>query len=403
MGTIHSKAKNDSISVDRLIGQVNGMEPGPTIIFTGGIHGNEPSGVFALKEVLDIGNSKKEKLNGSIYAITGNLWALEREVRYDKQDLNRLWTKNRMQKILAGKENELETNEDAVQQLEIHQLILDILEKEEGPFFFIDLHTTSGDTMPFLTVNDTLLNRKFSLQFPVPIILGIEEFLEGPLLSYINYLGYVAVGFESGQHDALSSIDNHIAFSMMSIVIAGCLSQADFPEYDSYCNQLSSETKGVHNIFEIIHRHEIGSEDSFEMKPGFQNFQSLPKGTVVAINNDQELASPKKGKIFMPLYQKQGNDGYFVVRKTPYFFLKFSAFLRKIRFDKVLVLLPGVRWANKKEKTLIIKLSVARFFAKEFLHLLGYRSRQMDDKNMYAKNREVSSLNDDYKDVKWMR
>lgn len=403
MGRIESKATGETLDVDRIIGSVKGELPGPTIIFTGGIHGNEPSGVFALNDVLKILEAKKSKLQGSIYAISGNLWALERQERFHKQDLNRLWTKSRMQTILAGRESELNQDEDTKQQLEIHSEILNILEKEEGPFFFIDLHTTSGETMPFLTVNDTLLNRKFSLQFPVPIILGIEEFLDGPLLSYINYLGYVAVGFESGQHDALSSIENHLAFAMVSIVNAGCLSEDDLPEYESYYNKLSDITKDAQNIYEIIYRHEIAKTDLFTMNPGFQNFQTLKKGTFVANSNSEKVMSPRGGRMFMPLYQAQGNDGYFVVRKTPYFFLKVSAFLRKIKFDKMLVLLPGVRWANKKQKTLVIKQSVARFFAKEFLHILGYRSRQMDDKHMYAKSRESSSLTKDYKDVKWVK
>ena len=39
-----------------------------------------------------------------------------------------------------------------------------------------------------------------------PIVLGIEEYLQGPLLSYINTLGYVSLGFESGQHDNKQAI-----------------------------------------------------------------------------------------------------------------------------------------------------------------------------------------------------
>jgi len=397
MAKITSKATGETIDVGRLIGSVRGKEPGPTVIFTGGIHGNEPSGVFALKRAVSILETRKNIMKGSVYAISGNLWALERQERFEKQDLNRLWTKSRMMKVLAGKEKELEQNQDTIQQLDIHRCILDILKKEKGPFFFIDLHTTSGETMPFLTINDTLLNRKFSLQFPVPIILGIEEFLDGPLLSYINYLGYVAIGFESGQHDAITSIDNHLAFALLSVVNAGCISREDFTEYDEYFNQIANITGGAENIYEITYRHEIKKNDDFKMNPGFLNFQPLNKGINVAISNGEEVLSPRKGRMFMPLYQSQGSDGYFVVRKTPFTFLVISKILRKIRFDKLVAFFPGIRWANKKQKTLIIKRSVARFFTKEFLHLMGYRSRQIDDKYMYAKSRESSSLTDDYK------
>ena len=52
MAEVHSKALNRSITVDRIIGQLIGEERGPCIIYTGGIHGNEPSGIFALQQVL---------------------------------------------------------------------------------------------------------------------------------------------------------------------------------------------------------------------------------------------------------------------------------------------------------------------------------------------------------------
>lgn len=308
-----------------------------------------------------------------------------------------------MERILSGQESELPQNQDTTEQLEIHKLILDILDREEGPFFFIDLHTTSGETIPFLTVNDTLLNRKFSLQFPVPSILGIEEFLDGPLLSYINYLGYIAVGFESGQHDDPTSIENHVAFAMLSCVFTGCLSPDDFPDFKHYYTHLAAHTLDTQNIFEITFRYEIAEDEQFKMRPNFDNFQKLNKGAVVATSNGTDLRAIRNGRMFMPLYQAQGNDGFFIVRKTPAFFLRFSSFLRRIRFDRFVAILPGVRWADEKKDTLRINLKVARFFTKEFFHLMGYRSRREDDTHLYAKNRETSSLHEDYKNVRWFK
>lgn len=401
MAEVYSKALDESINVERYIGKLKGQHEGPTVIFTGGIHGNEPSGVFALKEVIERLKPLENKIHGNIYAIAGNLWALERSERFEKHDLNRLWTKERMITILDGRESELEQNADTKEQLEIFHEIRSIMEQEKGPFFFLDLHTTSSETIPFLTVNDTLLNRKFSLQFPVPIILGIEEYLDGPLLSYINHLGYIAVGFESGQHDARSSITNHIAFSMLAIETAGCLTNDEIPDYDDYLNQLDDQTVNIQNIFEITYRHEIHPKEEFKMNQGYSNFDTIHKGEPLARSNGSQLRSNRSGRIFMPLYQNQGNDGYFIIRRTPYLFLQLSKIFRKIRLDRMLVVLPGVSWESKEKDTLIIHLRVARFFAKEFLHLLGFRSKMIDATHMYAKNRERSSKEDDYIDLKW--
>ena len=41
----------EKLKAERIIGHVSGKETGPTLVFFGGIHGNEPSGVDALEHV----------------------------------------------------------------------------------------------------------------------------------------------------------------------------------------------------------------------------------------------------------------------------------------------------------------------------------------------------------------
>jgi predicted deacylase len=109
------------IETDRIIGHIKGSQPGPTLIFVGGIHGNEPSGVFAIRQVFQELEENKTIINGSIYGLAGNLWALERGERYHKKDLNRLWTSARMKRLNADK-MEAE-NEDEAQQIELFKII----------------------------------------------------------------------------------------------------------------------------------------------------------------------------------------------------------------------------------------------------------------------------------------
>jgi len=97
MTKVFSKALNKTIEVTRIIGEIKGTQPGPTLIFTAGIHGNEPSGIFALYQVLNELKEKQISIKGNIFAISGNLTALEKGTRYIKQDLNRMWTSERMQ------------------------------------------------------------------------------------------------------------------------------------------------------------------------------------------------------------------------------------------------------------------------------------------------------------------
>jgi hypothetical protein len=397
MKKIYSKALEQSIEVDRIIGHIQGAQPGPVNIFLAGIHGNEPSGVFALHQVLQKFEQHQKAIKGSIYAISGNLSALEKGLRYQKQDLNRLWTGDRIQ-ALQNVDSHFE-NDDQREQIQIYNTIMKILDEHDGPFYFTDLHTTSSQTIPFITVNDTLLNRKFTVNYPVPHILGIEEYLHGPALSYINELGYVAFGFEGGQHDEKKAVDNHIAFIYVTLALTGCIPKTS--EYQTYLNHLMLVTNGITGFYEIFLRHKIASSDQFKMQPGFANFQCIKEGSYLADSNNKRLLSPEKARILMPLYQLQGEDGFFLIRRIAPFYLHLSAVLRKVRIDQLLVFLPGVEWQNIKKDGLKVNLSKARLLAKPFFHLLGYRTIKINKKYMLVNSREAASRDQDYRKAEW--
>jgi hypothetical protein len=397
MVKVNSKALKASIEVDRIIGHIHGSEPGPVNIFLGGIHGNEPAGIFALKEVLDSLAERKVVVKGSIYAISGNLSALEKGLRYHKEDLNRLWTAERIKVLTKGKLSD--DSADELEQIAIYQTIMEIMEENEGPFYFTDLHTTSSHTIPFITLNDTMLNRRFTLNYPVPLILGIEEYLNGPVLSYINELGYVAFGFEGGQHDDESAVSNHIAFIYVTLGLTGAI--VNKTEYAFYLSKLAAATMGITGFYEIFHREHVVEADHFMMRPGYVNFQCIKNGSYLATSKEQKILAQQQARIFMPLYQKQGEDGFFLIRRIAPFFLKLSVIFRKIRLDKLLVLLPGVSWRDKKKDDLKVNLKIARFFTKPFFHLLGYRSVIHNEKYLFAHSRETASRDEEYQNTPW--
>ena len=400
MPEVHSKALNQTISVNRIVGRIDGEYPGPCLVFLGGIHGNEPSGLFALHQVLKELQPKQNEFSGTMIAISGNLWALERAVRYHKTDLNRLWSQDKIEALENG--DLIPENEDEKQQLEIFQLLNTILKEEEGPFYFFDLHTTSSASPPFITVNDSLLNRKFTQQYPVPLILGIEEYLEGPLLSYINELGYVSFGFEAGQHDALSSVENHKIFIYLSLVFTGALAK-NAVGFDHYIDHWNTHFPEHQHFYEVYYRLEVKKKERFVMKPGFLNFQTIKRKEVLATLNEQPIYALKKAIIFMPLYQSQGSDGYFLIRKISPFFLLLSEVLRTYKTDRIFVMLPGVKWASELKDTMVVNLRIARLITKQLFHLFGYRSKQKDRTHLTIKNREYNSTIDDYKEEQWYK
>lgn len=392
----YSKALDQAIEIKRFIGKVDNGAKGPTIVIFAGIHGNETAGVFALNEVFN--NINKDEVKGALYGITGNMNALKERQRFIDVDLNRIWTEKELNDLSDLHDLNHEQNE----QKELFKIIKSIFENHEPPFYFLDLHTTSSRSLPFITINDALINRKFSQQFPVPIVLGIEEYLNGPLLSYINTLGYVSLGFESGQHDDKSAISNAVAFIRLALHYSRSLEQSK-EGLQPFYRKLKRYAHNLTATFEITYLHAIRNGEVFKMRPDFESFQKVMKHTLLAESDGKQIRSDYNARIFMPLYQEKGREGFFIIRKIEPFFLKLSSALRKLKADSILVLLPGVRWYNGTKGALEVNLKVARFLAKPIFHLLGYRSKQIDATHLRLFNRERTAKIKSYRQLPWYK
>ena len=90
----------------------------------------------------------------------------------------------------------------------------------------------------------------------------------------------------------------------------------------------------------------------------------------------------------MPLYQSQGDDGFFLVRRVRPFWLRVSAWLRAIGAGNALQYLPGVQ--RRGHDTLAVNSRIARWFVVEIFHLLGFR-RQRPEKGtqVFTRRRET--------------
>lgn len=358
----------------RLIGAFKNSPKSPTVIVIGGVHGNEPAGVQALEQVVDALDNSPENLVGNFYAISGNLQALREGKRYLSRDLNRIWTGDKTRIVENGLEEADYVDPEMREHYELYYCLKEILDTNEGPFYFIDLHTVSSQSAPFVIINDMLINRELATKLPVPVILGIEEYVDGSLLSRVNKLGYVGIGFESGMHDDPASVTKHESFIWLMLKHTGCLS----PDFDLDVEKHNEilRSKFERGFFELKHRHKIAEDEEFQMNPGYVNFQAVEEGEHLGTNQEGKVTAPSKGRIFMPLYQASGDDGFFIIRKVPHFALRLSRWLRKVNFESLLTVMPGVRRDPVKHYQLIVDLRVAKFLALDFFHLLGYRQRE---------------------------
>lgn len=370
---------------EHLIASIRGSQPGPTLLVLGGIHGNEPAGVLAANRVLLSLRERRADLRGEVVLLRGNTRALERRVRYIDADLNRQWTTDNVRTSESGEGGVPEMSEV----LERRELLVEIREavsRARGEVYFVDLHTTSAHGKPFATVGDTLRNRRFALNFPVTIVLGLEEQIDGTLLEYINNLGSITMGLEAGQHDATTSVDHHEAVIWNATVATGNFRRQDLPELDDCLSRLA-RAGGGRRVVEVRHRHVIGPLDDFQMGPGFENFQPVRRGQVLAKDRTGEITARETGLILLPLYQKLGDDGFFLGREVKQFWLRLSALLRKLQVGHYIHLLPGVRRDPFNEDFFIINTHIARILPLQIFHLLGFRRRRWTDKYLIVSRR----------------
>lgn len=300
----------------RILFSCCGHADGPFVIFSAGIHGNEPSGVIALKKVFKKVVENNIRINGSVLAFIGNRNALNSGQRYTVVDLNRLWTNANLEKLHKSGFHEQDVNPDVLEMIKIDRLINEFEDTASGSqHYFIDLHTTSAPSVPFAVVDRKQHCIDIALRFPLPVVINLNEYIKGTMLNYLDKRDFHGLVFEAGQHDDPMSILKHEAIVWLVLVETGALRKKDVPDYDAHFELLNGLSDDPHKLFEISHREGVSEGDHFEMKEGFVNFQSIAEGDIMGRKNGQILRSPRKARVFMPLYQSKGTDGYFLVNR----------------------------------------------------------------------------------------
>jgi predicted deacylase len=359
---------------EHLIGEFVGDRKGPTLIVFGSVHGNEAAGALALRKIAERLPGLAPKLRGRVYFLAGNTRAIAKGVRFIDSDLNRHWTAENITHNRPGAPITTKRAEDH-EQTELLTILEKILKTAEAEVYALDLHSTSADGVPFATVGDTLRNRDFAQKFPVTILLGIEEQLDGTILEYLNNTGAVTLGYEGGQHFAEKTLLTHEALCWLALVHAGILAKEDFHDFEKHEDFLR-RTTGKPRVVEIRYRHAITEADEFRMELGFENFQPVRRGELLAAQKSGAVYASESGLLLMPLYQKLGEDGFFLGREVAPFWLRLSGVLRKLRVGSLMHLLPGVKKSAYDEDVFEINTNVAKLFPLQIFHLLGFRKRR---------------------------
>ncbi|WP_419948238.1 hypothetical protein [Candidatus Palauibacter sp.] len=374
----------------RRIGSYRGNEPGALVLCIASLHGNEPAGAVALERVLEELRARGLPLRGDLVALRGNLQALKAGRRYIDEDLNRVWQRDRVDAVLAslrqegtaggradpdGDELPMVGSAELLEQRDLLAAIREESRLARGPIHVLDLHTTSSDSAPFATVGDTLQNRELALRLPVPLILGLEEQIDGALLQYFDRLGWRSIGIEGGRHGAPSSVEAHEEVVWILLEALGLLEAGSTPGSAERRDRLARRAEGLPRVMDVRYRHAVSEEDEFRMHSGYANFDRIEAGEEVGVDRTGPVRAVRGGRVFLPLYQRQGDDGFFIVRRLAPAWLVVSRLLRLMGADRLATWLPGVR-AHPERSDGVVVAHWARYrIFLGLLHLLGFTAR----------------------------
>ncbi len=202
----------------------SGIDPGPDVLVTALVHGNEYSGAIALHELLASG---WQPASGRVTFAFCNVAAFERfdaqapdASRYVDEDFNRVWSAARLAR-----------NDSSTELIRARQLMSLVARATH----LLDLHSMHEPAKPLLVTGTLQRNIDFAqgLQTSAQVIIdtghadGVRMRDHG---EFSNPDGQcIALLLEAGQHWQMASV-NHARDTLMRFLVhAGCLVKADVP------------------------------------------------------------------------------------------------------------------------------------------------------------------------------
>lgn len=300
----------------RILCDIAHSTAGPLLIAVAAVHGNEPSGVRAIEGFSSLFRETKG-VQGRFVGIVGNKRALEAQRRFIDIDLNRAWTTETIERVLNRNLQFVEEYE----LVEVKAVLDDLLSQyaaDEAPCFLIDLHSTSSESFPFIAsavapVGSTAVLQQVVQSLAVPRLTFSTDPVRGSLSTYYGSDHCPTCVFEAGNHSAQASV-RAAEDALWSVAASIGLVSYKASEVQTARQRLSEATGDVPREVELYYRHAISPEDNFRMRPGYRNFQRVSCGEVIADDRSGPIAVPEDAYLIFPLYQPQGEDGFFLAR-----------------------------------------------------------------------------------------
>jgi succinylglutamate desuccinylase len=306
-------------AIQRIIGKYIGKERGPMLLVFGAMHGNEPAGVEAIKMLfralaLEPYHNPEFSFNGSILGLLGNKAAYTKNVRYINTDLNRSWIKEKVVEVFNKSEENLTLEEQELKDI-VATVNQHIKEVNPTEIVMLDIHTTSSNGGIFTIASDEPRSMDIAMSLKAPVVTKVLQGVHGTSMHFFDGenmgLETTALCFEAGQHLDILSPGRAYAAIVNCLKKIGCVKEHHVE--NKHEKILIEFSKNLPKVATLIYKHHINPGINFQMLPGFVSFDKVSKGQHLANDINGPVFADEDGLILMPLYQEQGDEGYFVV------------------------------------------------------------------------------------------
>lgn len=252
-----------------MITKIEGKKPGAAVAIFGGVHGDEPVGAM----VVDHLRKNLKIVSGTVYLVTANPAALEKEVRFTEKNLNRCF--------LESSQNRATYEEKRATEL------MDVL---DGCDALLDLHAYTeevGEARPFAITEKNAhdIVRGFAIDFVVGNIDMVEK---GGSDTYMFNKGKVGICVELGaKHKPEKFFDLGLRTAHHFLQHFGVAKQQDIP----------AEVEQQH--LTVTGKH-IRSNEVFTYAKAFETFERLAAGTHICTDGMQEVFANEDLYILFP-------------------------------------------------------------------------------------------------------
>ena len=274
--------------------QFDSGKPGPHVMLSAVVHGNELCGAIALDHLL---KNKVRPLQGKLTLAFMNVAAFlsfdpENPTfsRFIDEDFNRLWTKD----VLAGNRDSVELRRAR----EVHPIVdtVDLL---------LDIHSMQTTTFPLIVAGPLAKGRDFARQFGITeMVVSDSGHKAGRRMR--DYEGFAnpessknAMLIECGQHWEVNSSELAIAAAWRFLSMTGVISE------ETAVPHLSAHPQVKQKFVEVSGPYTIKT-DSFRFVERYVGLEVIPAaGTIIGYDGEEALKTPYENCVLIMPSRRQ--------------------------------------------------------------------------------------------------